>query len=214
MSGRDNTPEGQCQSLPDRLEVEFIRNPLMATVKLARFKFPARLLGRKDRVLDLGCGTGYGAYYYATMTEGEVVGVDGFADLDFARRQFGRDNLSFVQGDLRALPGETAARKFDVVVSIDVIEHFSKSEATAIIGQVRKLLAPAGMLILGTPNALSGAYRSAQSRSVHVHEFEPDELREICDRQFRRTLMFSMNDEVVHTGFSKMAWFFYVLCIA
>ena len=66
-------------------------------------------------------------------------------------------------------------------------------------------------MIFGTPSRHSEAWRSAASRSVHEHEYAPEELRELFDERFARTLYFPMNDEVVHTSFDKMAWFFFVI---
>jgi len=43
-------------------------------------------------------------------------------------------------------------RKWDVVCMIDVIEHFSKSEAFELLQLVRQVLKPGGRVILQTPN--------------------------------------------------------------
>lgn len=205
--------EQQRLSLPKRLEEQFCANPLMAAVKLARFKFPARMLSPADDVLDLGCGVGYGAYFYASQTKGQVLGLDAYADLDYAQAQLQRENLSFQRADLRDPPAELLRRRFDAIISVDVIEHFMPGDGERIIANFGATLRDGGMMILGSPNVLSGPYRSEQSKSVHVHEYEPDELQEVCRRHFARTFLFSMNDEVVHTGFSKMAWFFYVVAV-
>jgi len=67
------------------------------------------------------------------------------------------------------------------------------------------------MMIIGTPNKFSEAYRSQKNKDIHYHEYEPDEITALCKKYFGRTLLFSMNDELVHTGFSKLAWFLFVL---
>jgi len=102
-------------------------------------------------------------------------------------------------------------KKFTFVASIDVIEHFQRDDGEEIIKTCRDLLDPGGLLILGTPSRFSSPYRSEASRQGHLYEFEPDELRSLCGRYFARTLVFSMNDEVVHTGYNKLAWFFFVI---
>jgi len=185
-------------------------DPLMTSIKLARFKFVAKMLSPNDRVLDLGCGSGYCSYFYSRVAK-EVVGVDLFSDIAQAQHKYPGDNLRFVTGDVLNLPREVAASPFDAVVSTDVIEHFSREDGERIIASSQRLLSDRGMMIIGTPNKFSSAYRSQQSRAAHIHEYEPDELRELCERYFKRTLLFSMNDEVVHTGFSKLAWFVFVL---
>ncbi|CAK0778835.1 hypothetical protein WCLP8_820002 [uncultured Gammaproteobacteria bacterium] len=39
-------------------------------------------------------------------------------------------------------------------------------------------------------------------------------MRALLAARFKRTFLFSMNDEVVHTGFCKMAWFFFVIAVS
>ena len=189
---------------------ELESDPLMTGIKLARFKFAAKMLSPTDRVLDLGCGTGYCSYFYSRYAKW-VVGVDLFSDMSDAELKYRGQNLRFLKGDVLNLPAEISNAEFDAVVSTDVVEHFSREDGERIIATSHKLLSDRGMVIVGTPSKFSSAYRSAQSRAGHIHEYEPDELRELCGRYFKRTLMFSMNDEVVHTGFSKLAWFVFVL---
>lgn len=193
------------------LEKGFLGNPLMAAIKLARFKFVARMLRPTDRVLDIGCGQGVGAYFYSRFAK-TVTGLDLYADQDRATARFGADNLSFIAGDILAPPPTITENTFDAITCVDVIEHFHQPDGERIIAGYRDLLSDGGMMILGTPSRFSQPYRSVGSRDSHFHEYEPEELRGLCDRHFKRTLMFSMNDEVVHTGFDKLAWFFFVLC--
>src|SRR5262249_2227296 len=126
-------------------------DPLMTTIKLARFKFIAKMLSPKDRVLDLGCGTGYCSYFYSRVAR-EVIGVDLFSDLPQAQLKYQGNNLRFFKGDVLALPAEIASATFDAVVSTDVIEHFSREDGERIIASGRNLLSDRGMMIVGTPS--------------------------------------------------------------
>lgn len=193
------------------LDRGFLANPLMAAIKLARFKFVAKMLSPQDRVLDIGCGQGVGSYFYSRFAS-KVTGLDLYADQERAAARFRADNLSFVSGDILAPPPPIVDNRYDAITCVDVIEHFHQPDGERIIALYRDLLSEGGMMILGTPSRLSQAYRSASSRDSHFYEYEPMELRALCDRHFKRTLLFSMNDEVVHTGFDKLAWFFFVLC--
>jgi 2-polyprenyl-3-methyl-5-hydroxy-6-metoxy-1,4-benzoquinol methylase len=196
---------------PFALERDFAANPLMATIKLARFKFVARMLSGGDVVADLGCGTGLSSYMYAHFCR-SVIGVDLYADMAAVQERWRRDNLSFLQADLvEGLPAALGEAGVTAVTMVDVIEHFHRPDGEAIISRAAGLLQAGGMLIVGTPSKFSQAYRSEGSRHDHHHEYEPEELRALIGQHFRRTLLFSMNDETVHTGFSKLAWFFFVL---
>lgn len=194
-----------------QIQQDFLSNPLMATIKLARYKFPAKMLSSFDNVLDLGCGSGAGSYYYAHHTAGEVTGLDASENLEAHSSHYKKENLKFIQADITNPPEEVLKSKYDVIISVDVIEHFEKEDGIQLLQNYAKLLNKGGLMITGTPNVYSAPYRSAQSKQIHIHEYAPEELREIKEEIFDRVLYFSMNDEVIHTGFDKMSWFFYLL---
>ena len=74
------------------------------------------------RVLDAGCGTGYGAFHLAQHGARAVTGVDlDGRSIAFARRHFQSPNLSFLTGDLEDLTLETAS--LDTVVASNSLEH-------------------------------------------------------------------------------------------
>ena len=73
-------------------------------------------------VLDIACGCGYGSYLLATNPDVEhVTGVDAdAASIQHAQQHFQDAKTSFVRADI----GEfTSARKIDLVVSVETIEH-------------------------------------------------------------------------------------------
>ena len=119
-----------------------------------------------------------------------------------------RPNVDFVVGDLFEL--ETS-EKFDVVVNLDVIEHMPLEQGREFVAVMSRHMKAAGMLVIGTPSIYSYEYQSPLSKASHIKCYDQDELVSLVDEYFGRTLAFSMNDEVVHTGFSKMAWYYFVL---
>jgi SAM-dependent methyltransferase len=79
-----------------------------------------QLVGRADRILDVGCGTGGPTRHVARLaSEGDVMGIDLSARmLELARRRSadeGLDNVRFVQGDAQVFPFEPDA--FDTAMS-------------------------------------------------------------------------------------------------
>lgn len=146
----------------------------------ARYAFAARL-SRKKRVLDAGCGTGYGTAELAraaALATGVDISVDA---IEYARRHYAHANVRFLRASCEALP--LAAASFDLVVAFEVIEHLK--EWRAFLLEVRRLLAPGGQCVISTPNR--EYYADSRGRTgpnpYHEHEFTfeqfSQELREI-----------------------------------
>jgi SAM-dependent methyltransferase len=116
------------------------------------------------RVLDLGCGSGYGT---AELSERApwIVGVDRIEPDDSARRP----TAHFLRADLRGIP--LRSRSFDLIVSFQVIEHLV--DPTPYLDAIARLLRPDGTALLTTPNRLT----SDGVNPFHVHEYVGDELR-------------------------------------
>jgi ubiquinone biosynthesis O-methyltransferase len=141
---------------------------------LARYAFAARL-ARGKRVLDIGCGTGYGSAELARAAL-SVTAIDVAPEaLDWARCNFQAPNLRFEQASAAALPHPGAA--FDLVVAFEVIEHLE--DWRAFLLEARRVLAPNGQFIVSTPNRLSYAETRAIAgpNPFHVHEFDCAEFR-------------------------------------
>ena len=101
--------------------------------------------------------------------------------------------------------------KHDVVVALDVIEHIPVDDGKKLVSKIAQSIKNTGMAVIGTPSIYSYKYQSPPSKASHIKCYDLNELVSIIDYYFGRTISFSMNDEIVHTGFSKLAWYYFVL---
>lgn len=123
----------------------------------------ARSHVRGGRVLDLGCGAGYGTARLAGAGA-FVLGIDRIAP-DAESRAGG---AHFARADLRGLPLREGS--FDLVVSFQVVEHLE--DPTGYLEAIAGFLRNDGLAILTTPNVLM----SDGVNPYHVHEYRADEL--------------------------------------
>jgi SAM-dependent methyltransferase len=140
---------------------------------VARYAFAARLAHGR-RVLDSGCGTGYGANELAASAAC-VVGVDIAPEATlYARAHSTHPNTSFLQASATALPFSPGA--FDLVTAFEVIEHLASSRD--LLSEARRVLAPGGLFLVSTPNRLyyADSRRLDGPNPYHVHEFEFEEF--------------------------------------
>ncbi|MEO5924474.1 MAG: methyltransferase domain-containing protein [Bryobacteraceae bacterium] len=138
---------------------------------IARYAFATRFVDGK-RVLDLGCGTGYGTAELAKYAF-EAVGVDISREaIDYAKAHY--RTARYVEVPATELPFEPAT--FDAVVSFELIEHLS--DWRPLLAQVKRVLHPGGLFIVSTPNKLyyAEARGAAGPNPFHEHEFEHAEF--------------------------------------
>lgn len=139
---------------------------------LVAYRWAAGLAAGR-RVLDAGCGEGFGTVLLADAG-GDVVGLDRAADaVAAAGRRRARPGLAFRLGDLTAETG-----RYDLVVNFQVLEH--QHDDHGFVRRLAGLLAPGGTLVLTTPNVL----RSFSENPHHVREYRPEELRTLLRRTF------------------------------
>jgi SAM-dependent methyltransferase len=165
-------------------------DPDLMNEHLARYAFAARL-ARGKRVLDAGCGAGYGSGELA-KTALSVLGVDQSADaVIFARENYRLPNLRFLPASVTALPHPNAS--FDLVVAFEVIEHLERWREFLL--EVRRVLVPAGQFIVSTPNKLYYAETREQAgpNPFHHHEFEFAEFRDELSSVFPHISLFLEN---------------------
>jgi len=157
---------------------------------MARYTFASRL-ARGKRVLDAGCGAGYGAAELA-HTAISVIGLDVAGEaIDFARANYRLPNLCFERGSCAALPHP--AGSFDLVVAFEVIEHLEKWREFLL--EVRRVMAPGGQFIVSTPNKLYYTESRGEegANPFHIHEFEFEEFRTELKSIFPHVSLFLEN---------------------
>jgi len=187
----------------------FRNDPKRLTFFLSRYKFVLKMLDGFNDVLEIGCGDGFGTSLVAS-------GVNKIVAIDFdpifienaknLRKE--RKNIDFIVYDILKAP---LSKKFDAIYSLDVLEHIDKEEL--FMKNLVLSLKDDGVAIIGMPSLESQKYASKESKEGHINCKSGDEFKQFCLKYFKNVFLFSMNDEVVHTGFYPMAHYLIVLAI-
>jgi ubiquinone/menaquinone biosynthesis C-methylase UbiE len=100
-----------------------------------------------DRVLDLGCGTGWASRRMArAVTQGEVTGID-VADEMLRRAEqasAGIDNVRYVWGSAEHIPA--ADNAFDKVLSVESFYYYADQGKA--LDELRRVMAPGARLFI------------------------------------------------------------------
>ena len=176
---------------------------------LARYKFVAKMFSGKKSVLEVGCGDAF-ATRIVLQEVGAVCAVD-FDPVfvkDVNERMEEKWQFDCRVHDMLSGPVEGT---FDAAYALDVIEHIEKDDEERFVANIAQSLGSAGTLILGTPSIQSQLYASEDSKAGHVNCKDHRELRALMQRYFYNVFLFSMNDEVAHTGYYPMAHYLFAL---
>lgn len=180
-------------------------DPKHLVFTLSRYKFAMKMLKKSSRVLELGCSDGFGSLVLKERAS-FYMGVD-FDDrvIAWAQRNLQNEQRSFQVGDILT----DQFGKFDAIVSLDVIEHIYPENQDGYMLGIMQNLAENGIAIVGTPNITAEQYSSSDDQ--HVNLFTGDRLVETFEQYFHNVFHFGMNDEVLHTGYSPMCHYLFVV---
>jgi SAM-dependent methyltransferase len=148
------------------------------------------LSNASERVLDLGCGTGYGTAQLAESLE-NVYAIDRISPDSEARH--GR--AQFLRADMNGMPLHDGC--FDLVVSFQVIEHLE--DPSHYLTTIARTLRPGGVALITTPNLLE----SDRENPFHVHEYAPDELGSVLSGYFEDVEMLGVSATAAPMAYYK-----------
>lgn len=185
----------------------FYKTPRRMLHSLSYYKFAAKMIGAKKRVLDVGCNEGLGTYLLAVEC-GFCKGVDfDHSAIERAICNFKSSSLDFACEDFL----ESAQGQWDAVVNFDVIEHILPENAPHFVEKIAASVTPHGMAVVGTPSLISQEFASAVSKKGHVNIYSHERLEEEMRRVFEYVFFFAAHDEVIHTGFLPLAHYYIVV---
>ncbi len=110
-------------------------------------------------VLEVGCGTGWGARYLVDNLESlqitatnRVIGKKDERVMEYAKNVFTTPRLNFAEADATRLAEQYGKDKFDAIIMLEVIEHIPREQHEEVIQQILQVLKPDGIFLMSTPS--------------------------------------------------------------
>lgn len=177
---------------------------------LSRYKFVASILNGEGDVLEVGCGDGFASRIVAQQVRHLTI-----SDIDSKFIKYAKNCSS------KAFPVDTivlnlllepSSKKYSAIYLLDVLEHINPCDEDQFLKNIASSLLPNGKVLIGMPSLESQVYASKASKEGHVNCQSKFAFKSNLLNYFSSVFMFSMNDEVVHTGYDKMSHYIFALC--
>lgn len=184
-------------------------DPKHLLFRLARYKFVAKMLSGSEHVLEIGCGDAFGTRLVQQEVKAlSATDFDAVFIKDVEARMVERWRFPVFTHDL--LDGPIVG-SYDGIYALDVLEHIAQKDEHTFLKNAFTPLTEHGVSIIGMPSLESQAYASPTSKAGHVNCKSLPQLKALMQTFFHNVFMFSMNDEVVHTGHHAMAHYLFAI---
>ena len=185
-------------------------DPKRTLFTLSRYKFVSKMFEGFEDVLEIGCADAFGSrLVLQTVKNFVAVDFDPVFIKDIERRYDKSWPFKYYLNDMLKTP---VNGKFNGVFCLDVLEHIKPIDEEKFINNSIYSLKEDGVFIAGMPSIESQKYASKASKEGHVNCKSGDEFKKTMLNYFKNVFLFSMNDEVLHTGYAPMSHYLFVVC--
>ena len=192
--------------LGKHISAAWTRDPKHLGFVLARYKFVSKMFDGFKSVLEIGAGDGFCSWVVKqnvkqlALSDIEKINLEVY-DKKFHKTEYFIHN--FIKSKLK--------KKYDGIYLLDVIEHINKISEHIFFRNLSHSLKKNGVMIVGTPSLESQKYASVPSKIGHINCKSYYDLKKIMQKYFERVFMFSMNDEMIHTGYYGMSHYLFAI---
>ncbi len=180
---------------------------------LARYKFVLRQSNQNDRVLEVGCGTGYGAFFLSSKIKSiTAIDVD-TGPITVAKDNYENEHVKYSCLNLLENPQwvEEHQQAFDTIICFEVIEHLDRENALRLMQIINSLKKVDGVVYLSTPRYLPLHERTENRQKFHLHEYTLEELQEDLAKVFKKSVILGQLDEFIGSLNPHNVWNYFTI---
>ena len=150
---------------------------------------------KKAAILEVACGWGKLLHFFKARGYKNIKGIDVSPQQVSIALQVCADVV-----ETEAITYlETHQEKYDLIVGLDIVEHFQKDEVLRFLDACHASLRPGGRLILQTPNAESPwGLQIRYGDFTHEQAFDPGSLRQLLSLSGFSEIMSREAGPVIH----------------
>lgn len=150
------------------------------TEHMSRYLFAARLAPER-RVLDAGCGCGYGTHLMALAGAAEALGIDiSCESVEFACSRYEHPALTYRVMDCSKLELDN---RYGLVTCFELIEHVK--DDTAVVRSLARVLDEHGICLISTPNVSTYVAGGEEGDNpYHWREYSEGEFEDLLRSAF------------------------------
>ena len=185
-------------------------DPRQFFISQSRYKFVSKILSGKNHVLEVGCSDGFNSRIVLQEVNNlSICDIDDHLLKNAIEIKNNKWNYNIFKHNFILSPTK---KKYDAVYALDVLEHISINKEKYFLKNICLSLKKSGIVVIGLPSLEFQKYSRPKRISGHINCKTGDQLKKLLSNYFDNVFIFSMNDEVVHTGFQKMACYLFAVC--
>lgn len=152
---------------------------------ICRYYFASQLVKNK-KILDIGCGVGYGSKILSEAGAKSVVAFDIADDaIEHAMKYYNASNIYYHSAS--ATTFDFGEKVFDIATCFELIEHVEDQHA--VLRRIARSLKPEGILFISTPRPLDSL-----RAPFHIHELAFEEFNKILKGYFEHLYFYYENN--------------------
>ena len=189
---------------------QWFEDPKHLLFSMSRYKFVSKMLSGSKQVAEVGCGDGFNARI--VLQEVDELSL---YDIDPMFVENAKANCQAPWACDAAVHDITQGplhRQFDACYSLDMLEHIDQNQEHNAITNLCDSINENGILLIGMPSIESQQFSKPAEITGHINCKSGNDFRDLMKQYFHHVFLFSMNDEIVHTGYVKMAHYIFCLC--